>query len=61
MPSPDELETLEEALEVIEDLIGALQELHHKFSVTEDLTDYGVTERFLALIERTLERYDALD
>lgn len=61
MSAPDDLETLEEAIEVIEDLIGALQELHHKFSITEDLGDYGVSERFLILIERVLERYDALD
>lgn len=61
MSIPDDLETLAEAVEVIEDLIGTLQELHHKFSVTEDLGDYGVSDRFVTLIESTLERYDSLD
>lgn len=53
--------SMEAAIEAIEDLIGTLQELHHKLEVTEDLSDYGVIERFMTFIEATLERYDALD
>lgn len=59
--SPENLETLEQALDVIEDLIGVLQELHHKFQVTEDLSDYGVAERFMDFLEAALDRYDSLD
>lgn len=58
---PSAPQDLDEAQEIIDDLIGCLQELHHKLSVTEDLDDYGVVERFTRLIEKTLERYDALD
>lgn len=53
--------TLDEALEALDDVIGTLQELHHRFSVTEDLSAYGVLEGFINLVESTLERYDSLD
>lgn len=61
MNIPDDIDSVESAIDVIEDLIGLLQEIHHKLEVTEDLSDYGVAERFMDDIERTLSRYDAWD
>lgn len=45
----------------IEDLLGALQDLHHRLETIDDFDEYGVVESLISFIEDTLMRYDALD
>lgn len=58
---PDEVENLESALYIIEDLIGILQDLHYRLESMEDLSGYRVVESLLKMIDKTLERYESLD
>ena len=58
--SLDDITSYEEAIEVIEDLIGILQELHHKMTLVEDFNDYRVAETLIEFIEDSLLRYDSL-
>lgn len=52
---------LEEALVMLDDLVGSLQELLYKLENIDDLTAYGLLDALIHHIEGTLERYDALE
>lgn len=54
-------ESTAEANEAIDDLLGILQDLKHTIEAVEDFDAYGVIDSLIDCIERTLERYDALD
>lgn len=56
-----DVDNLEEAKDILDDLIGVLQELHYRLEHIEDLEEYGLIDNLIATIGKVLARYDAFE
>lgn len=57
----EDVSDLNEAMTVIDDLIGCLSEVLYKLENISDLGDYGVMDSLIDPIREALDRYESLE